>query len=81
MKEIAANLGLSDRTVETHKYEMMETLGLHSTAELVQVRARSPARCGLIAATPGASPYFYGPHVLRTSSSPTRARRRGKNAR
>jgi DNA-binding NarL/FixJ family response regulator len=36
MKEIAANLGLSPRTVETHKYEMMQTLGLHSTAELVR---------------------------------------------
>lgn len=36
MKEIAANLGLSVRTVETHKYEMMEALGLHSTAELVR---------------------------------------------
>ena len=36
MKEIAANLGLSVRTVETHKYEMMEVLKLHSTAELVR---------------------------------------------
>ena len=36
MKEIAANLGLSVRTVETHKYEMMGALGLHSTAELVR---------------------------------------------
>jgi DNA-binding NarL/FixJ family response regulator len=36
MKEIAANLGLSTRTVETHKYEMMQTLGVHSTAELVR---------------------------------------------
>jgi DNA-binding NarL/FixJ family response regulator len=36
MKEVATNLGLSTRTVETHKYEMMETLGLHSTAELVR---------------------------------------------
>jgi DNA-binding NarL/FixJ family response regulator len=36
MKEIAENLGLSVRTVETHKYEMMEALGLHSTAELVR---------------------------------------------
>jgi DNA-binding NarL/FixJ family response regulator len=36
MKEIAINLGLSVRTVETHKYEMMEALGLHSTAELVR---------------------------------------------
>jgi two-component system, NarL family, response regulator NreC len=36
MKEIAANLQLSTRTVETHKYEMMQALDLHSTAELVR---------------------------------------------
>jgi two-component system, NarL family, response regulator NreC len=36
MKEIAANLGVSTRTVETHKYEMMQALDLHSTAELVR---------------------------------------------
>jgi len=36
MKEIAAALDLSTRTVETHKYEMMEVLGVHSTAELVK---------------------------------------------
>ena len=36
MKEIASTLGLSTRTVETHKYEMMQTLDLHSTAELVR---------------------------------------------
>ena len=36
MKEIAANLGLSPRTVEGHKYEMMEVLGVTSTAELVR---------------------------------------------
>jgi DNA-binding NarL/FixJ family response regulator len=36
MKEIAATLGLSTRTVEGHKYEMMETLGVTSTAELVR---------------------------------------------
>jgi DNA-binding NarL/FixJ family response regulator len=36
MKEIATALNLSTRTVETHKYEMMQTLGLHSTAELVR---------------------------------------------
>lgn len=35
-KEIAATLQLSSRTVETHKYEMMQVLGLHSTAELVR---------------------------------------------
>ncbi len=35
-KEIAAVLGLSPRTVETTKYEMMRTLNLHSTTELVR---------------------------------------------
>jgi DNA-binding NarL/FixJ family response regulator len=36
MKEIGAALDLSTRTVETHKYQMMETLGVSSTAELVR---------------------------------------------
>jgi DNA-binding NarL/FixJ family response regulator len=36
MKEIAAILQLSTRTVETHKYEMMRSLGVESTAELVR---------------------------------------------
>jgi DNA-binding NarL/FixJ family response regulator len=36
MKEIAAALQLSARTVETHKYQMMQTLGVESTAELVK---------------------------------------------
>ncbi len=36
MKEIAAILQLSTRTVETHKYEMMRSLGVASTAELVR---------------------------------------------
>jgi len=36
MKEIGAALDLSTRTVETHKYEMMRVLGVHSTAELVR---------------------------------------------
>ena len=36
MKEIAATLDVSRRTVETHKYEMMRTLGTPSTAELVR---------------------------------------------
>ena len=34
-KEIAATLSISPRTVEFHKYQMMETHGLHSNAELV----------------------------------------------
>ena len=36
MKEIAALLGISTRTAESHKYEMMESLGIETTAELVQ---------------------------------------------
>jgi len=34
-KEIAETLAISPRTVEFHKYQMMETLGLHHSAELV----------------------------------------------
>ena len=36
MKEIAASLQLSPRTVETIKYEMMRDLNVHSTPELVR---------------------------------------------
>ena len=45
MKEIAAILELSTRTVETHKYEMMRGLGVESTAELV----RYAIQIGLVA--------------------------------
>jgi DNA-binding NarL/FixJ family response regulator len=34
-KEIGAALGISARTVEFHKYQMMESLGLRTNAELV----------------------------------------------
>ena len=33
-KEIASALAISARTVEFHKYQMMETLGLHNSTEL-----------------------------------------------
>jgi DNA-binding NarL/FixJ family response regulator len=36
MKEIASQLGISTRTAESHKYEMMEGLGVENTAELIQ---------------------------------------------
>ena len=36
MKEIASRLGISTRTAETHKYEIMEGLGVGTTAELIQ---------------------------------------------
>jgi DNA-binding NarL/FixJ family response regulator len=34
-KEIASSLGISTRTVEFHKYQMMETLGIRSGGELI----------------------------------------------
>lgn len=36
MKEIAAELDISIRTVEDHKYQLMRALGVESTAELVR---------------------------------------------
>jgi len=50
MKEVAAALGLSPRTVETHKYQVMEVLRLETTADLV----RYAIEHGLISATPQA---------------------------
>ena len=35
-KEIAKTLDISSRTVEFHKYKIMESLGLKSSAELIQ---------------------------------------------
>jgi DNA-binding NarL/FixJ family response regulator len=40
-KEIAVSLAISSRTVEFHKYQMMETLGLHTNAELVHFAIRN----------------------------------------
>ncbi|MFO1313605.1 MAG: response regulator transcription factor [Burkholderiales bacterium] len=39
-KEIARTLDISSRTVEFHKYRIMESLGLKSTAELIQFAIR-----------------------------------------
>ena len=36
VKEAAALLGISTRTVEFHKYSMMESLGLKNSAELMR---------------------------------------------
>ena len=44
MKEIASQLNISTRTAESHKYEMMQTLGVETTAELI----RYSMRLGLI---------------------------------
>ena len=39
-KEIGSLLGISARTVESHKYELMQALGLTRSAELVQFAVR-----------------------------------------
>lgn len=39
-KEIAAKLGISARTVEFHKYQILETLHLHTSADLVRYAVR-----------------------------------------
>lgn len=39
-KEIAVNLGLSVRTVETHKYQLMHLLEIDNTADLVKFAIR-----------------------------------------
>jgi len=41
MKEVAAILDISPRTVEFHKYRIMEVLGVKTTAELVQYAVRN----------------------------------------
>lgn len=40
MKEIAAQLGISTRTSESHKYEIMRLLGIQTTAELIRYAVR-----------------------------------------
>ena len=40
VKEVAAELGLSVRTVETHKYEIMHLLGIDNTVDLVKFAIR-----------------------------------------
>jgi len=41
MKEIASLLNISPRTVESHKYALMQTLGLKTTADLITYAIRS----------------------------------------
>ena len=40
MKEVASILNISPRTAESHKYEIMQTLGMDTTAALVQYAVR-----------------------------------------
>jgi DNA-binding NarL/FixJ family response regulator len=37
MKEIAAELDISVRTVANHKYEMIHALGVETTADLIKL--------------------------------------------
>ena len=39
-KEIAKKLDISSRTVESHKYQIMESLGAQSGAELIRLAIR-----------------------------------------
>jgi DNA-binding NarL/FixJ family response regulator len=63
MKEIAGILGISTRTAESHKYQMMAALGVTTTAELVQYAIR----IGVIAVTPSVPGTAHGRDRLRTS--------------
>jgi DNA-binding NarL/FixJ family response regulator len=40
-KQIASSLAISPRTVEFHKFQLMETLGLHTNAELIHFAIKS----------------------------------------
>jgi DNA-binding NarL/FixJ family response regulator len=40
MKEAAALMGISTRTAESHKYEIMRQLGVQTTAELIRYAVR-----------------------------------------
>jgi DNA-binding NarL/FixJ family response regulator len=41
MKEVASVLGISPRTAETHKYEIMQVLGVKTTAALIQYAVKA----------------------------------------
>ncbi|MFC5577791.1 response regulator [Lysobacter niabensis] len=40
-KQIAAELGIATRTVETHKYAMMQAFGVHNGVELIRAAERN----------------------------------------
>jgi len=40
MKQVATQLGISTRTTESHKYEIMRQLGVQNTAELIRYAVR-----------------------------------------
>jgi DNA-binding NarL/FixJ family response regulator len=40
-KQIAGELGISIRTVEFHKYQIMEHLNIHGTADLIKYAVKN----------------------------------------
>ena len=40
IKETASSLGLSEKTVESHRYRISKRLGVHDRSELVQIALR-----------------------------------------
>ena len=39
-KEIGERLGISPKTVETHKYNIMDKLGVNSVAQLIKIAVK-----------------------------------------
>ena len=72
MKEVAAALGLSPRTVETHKYQVMAGAGTpdHGRADPLRHRARPELRPARVAGSGGRRPH----RDARLSSSPEAVR-------
>jgi DNA-binding NarL/FixJ family response regulator len=54
MKQIAVNLDVSVKTIETHRRQIMDKLGMHSVAELTKYAIRH----GLTTAEPNGQPQF-----------------------
>ena len=42
-KHIAATMGISEKTVDVHRFNIMRKTGVHNLAELVQLRLRAGA--------------------------------------
>lgn len=54
-KQIAARLGLSEKTVEVYRSRMLKKLGVRTVAELVRIALRAPA-VGVFPAKPNGKP-------------------------
>jgi len=63
MKEVAAELNISTRTAEAHKYQMLDHLGLKTTAQLIHLAVQQ----GLV--PPPAVPFSVGFSMQRTQDT------------